>query len=42
MGRVFQSAATCEQFFECPSGSTMEVQGGQYTCTLVMLPAIKE
>lgn len=35
-------AHTCEMFLECPSGSTMEVHGGKCTCTLVMLPQIRE
>ena len=42
VGGGLGGAATCEQFLECPSGSKMEVHGGLCSCTLVMLPAVKE
>lgn len=42
IGGSLGGAETCSQFFECPSGSKMEVQNGQCTCTLVMLPTVKE
>lgn len=42
VGGGLGGAATCEQFLECPSGSHMEVLGGQCSCVIVMLPAIKE
>lgn len=42
IGTSLGGSDTCEQFFECPSGSEMEVSGGQCRCTLVMLPAWRD